>query len=88
MYPHGRDGHALVDGLVAEVRRRPAITVLTGAEVVSKAGTFGNYRVGVRVGDPGSAAIEVAVGSIIIGDRLRLPTRPRPASSASVSTAS
>ncbi len=65
MYPHGRDGHALVEGLVAEVRRRPAITVLTGAEVVSKAGTFGNYRVGIRVGDPGSAAIEVAVGSII-----------------------
>jgi heterodisulfide reductase subunit A len=65
MYPHGRDGRTLIDGLVAEIRRRPAITVLTGAEVVGKSGTFGNYRVAIRIGEPGSASIEVAVGSII-----------------------
>ncbi len=50
---------------MAEIGKRPAITVLTGAEVVGKAGSFGNYRVSVRIGDPGSAAIEVAVGTII-----------------------
>lgn len=66
MYPHNRDGSALVESLVAEARRRPSITVLTGAEVVAKAGSFGNYRVSVRIGDPGSAAIEVAVGSIVV----------------------
>ena len=66
MYPHNRDGAAMVDSLVAEVKRRPSITVLTGAEVVGKAGSFGNYRVSVRIGDPGSAAIEVAVGSIVV----------------------
>jgi heterodisulfide reductase subunit A2 len=66
MYPHGKRGSELVESLVAEVRRRPAITVLTGAEVVAKAGSFGNYRVSVRVGDPGAAAIEVAVGSIVV----------------------
>jgi heterodisulfide reductase subunit A len=66
MYPHGRIGRDLVESLVAEVRRRPAITVLTGAEVVGKTGSFGDYRVSVRVGDPGSAAIEVAVGSIVV----------------------
>jgi len=66
MYPHDRDGRALIETLVAEVKRRPAITVLTGAEVVGKAGGFGNYRVSVRIGDPGSAAIEVAVGSIVV----------------------
>ncbi len=65
MYPHGRDGRELIDHLVAEIGKRPAITVLTGAEVVGKAGSFGNYRVSIRIGDPGSAAIEVAVGSII-----------------------
>ncbi len=65
MYPHGREGRELIAELVAEVRKRPTITVLTGAEVVGKAGSFGNYRVSVRVGDPGSAAIEVAVGTII-----------------------
>jgi heterodisulfide reductase subunit A len=66
MYPHDRVGRELVETLVAEVKRRPAITVLTGAEVVGKAGSFGNYRVSVRIGDPGSAAIEVAVGSIVV----------------------
>ncbi len=66
MFPHDRVGTDLIDGLVAAVRRRPSITVLTGAEVVGKAGSFGNYRMSVRVGDPGSAAIEVAVGSIVV----------------------
>ena len=66
MYPHGRDGATLIAGLVAEVKRRPAITVLTGAEVVGKAGSFGNYRVSVRVGGEGAGTIEVAVGSIIV----------------------
>ncbi|MEI7744499.1 MAG: FAD-dependent oxidoreductase, partial [Chloroflexota bacterium] len=66
MFPHDKDGRALIEGLVAEVKRRPAITVLTGAEVVGKAGSFGNYRVSVRVGGEGAGAIEVAVGSIIV----------------------
>jgi heterodisulfide reductase subunit A2 len=66
MYPHGRDGRELIETLVAEVRKRPAITVLTGAEVVGKAGSFGNYVVSVRIGGEGSAALEVAVGSIVV----------------------
>jgi len=66
MYPHNRNGRELIDGLIAEVKRRPAITVLTGAEVVAKAGSFGNYRMSVRIGDPGSAAIEIAVGSVVV----------------------
>ncbi len=66
MFPHDRKGSELIDGLVAEVRRRPAITVLTGAELVGKAGSFGNYRVTVRIGGEGSGTIEVAVGSIVV----------------------
>ena len=66
MYPHGKNGRELVAGLVAEVKRRPAITVLTGAEVVARSGSFGNYIVDVRIGDPGSASISVLVGSIIV----------------------
>jgi heterodisulfide reductase subunit A len=66
MYPHARVGRELIATLVAEVKRRPAITVLTGAEVVGKAGSFGNYRVSVRIGDPGAATLEVAVGSIVV----------------------
>ena len=66
MFPHQKNGHELIATLVAEVKRRPAITVLTGAEVVAKSGSFGNYRVSVRIGDEGSGAIEVAVGSIVV----------------------
>jgi heterodisulfide reductase subunit A2 len=66
MYPHGKDGRTLIENLVAEVKRRPAITVLTGAEVIGKSGSFGNYHVSVRVGGEGAGAIDVAVGSIIV----------------------
>ena len=65
MYPHGKRGSELIETLIAEVRKRPAITVLTGAEVVGKAGSFGNYRVSVRVGGEGAGTIEVAVGTIV-----------------------
>ncbi len=66
MYPHARNGRDLIDSLVAEVKRRPRITVLTGAEVVGKSGSFGNYVVQVRIGDPGAEAISVLVGSIVV----------------------
>ena len=66
MYPHDRKGTELIDGLVAEVRKRPAITVLTGAELVGKSGSFGNYRVSLRIGGEGAGTIEVAVGSIVV----------------------
>lgn len=66
MFPHDRKGSELVANLVAEVRRRSAITVLTGAEMVGKAGSFGNYRVNLRIGGEGSGTIEVAVGSIVV----------------------
>jgi heterodisulfide reductase subunit A len=66
MYPHGRKGSELIEQLIAQVKARPAITVLTGAEVVGKAGSFGNYRMTVRVGDPGSGTIEIAVGTVVV----------------------
>ena len=43
-----------MEHLLAAIRERPAITVLTGAEMVAKAGSFGNYRVTVRVGGEGA----------------------------------
>jgi heterodisulfide reductase subunit A2 len=54
MYPNGKNGHELVARLVEQVRARPDVTVLTNAEVVGKSGSFGNYRVAIRVqGDTG-----------------------------------
>jgi len=66
MYPHDRRGSELVERLVAEVRRRPAITVLTGTELVGKSGSFGNYRVSLRIGGERAGTIEVAVGTIVV----------------------
>ena len=66
MFPHDRSGRELGERLVADVRSREAITVLTGTELVGKAGSFGNYHVTLRVGGEGAGTIEVAVGSIVV----------------------
>ena len=66
MFPHNKRGSDLIATLEAEVRRRPMITVLTGAEVVGKSGSFGNYVASIRVGGPEAGAISVAVGSIVV----------------------
>jgi heterodisulfide reductase subunit A2 len=65
MFPNGKVGRELVARLVEQVRARPDVTVLTNAEVVGKSGSFGNYRVRIRVqGD--TETIEVEVGSIVV----------------------
>jgi heterodisulfide reductase subunit A len=66
MYPSGRTGGDLVAELEAELRRRPSVTVFTDAEVVEKAGSFGNFRVGLRVGRGASERLTVEVGSIVV----------------------
>jgi heterodisulfide reductase subunit A2 len=68
MYPHDRRGDALAAELEQAVRARSDITVLTHAEVVAKAGSFGNYRVDIAVtGDGGRPEnVQVEVGSIIV----------------------
>ncbi|HEY5520265.1 MAG TPA: CoB--CoM heterodisulfide reductase iron-sulfur subunit A family protein [Candidatus Limnocylindrales bacterium] len=66
MYPHERDGRQLAAEMIDQIARRPQITVFTGAEVLSKAGSFGNYQVGLRVGGPSSETLTVEVGSIIV----------------------
>jgi heterodisulfide reductase subunit A len=66
MYPHERNGGELISSLIAEVKKRPSIKVFGGAEMVSKAGSFGNYQVGVRVASDPPQTISVEVGSIIV----------------------
>jgi heterodisulfide reductase subunit A len=66
MYPHERDGGELIARLTTEIKQRPAIKVFTGAEVVSKGGSFGNYEVGIRVSADPPETIAVVVGSIIV----------------------
>ena len=67
MFPNGRNGVALIAELEDKVRTHPGITVFTQAELISKAGSFGNYQVtlGVHNGDQ-LETITVDVGSIVI----------------------
>ena len=62
-YPHGADGGALVLRLDREIRRREAITVLTGAELVAKSGTYGDYQVTIHTE---AEPITFSVGQIIV----------------------
>jgi heterodisulfide reductase subunit A len=66
MYPHERNGGELIAKLVDDIKKRPAIKVFTGAEVVSKAGSFGNHEVGIRVSADPPETISVVVGSIVV----------------------
>jgi heterodisulfide reductase subunit A len=63
MFPHGRVGADLVARLRDDIGRRPAVTVLTGAELVAKSGTYGNYHVVVAVG---GERRELAVGQVVV----------------------
>ena len=62
-YPPGAAGGALVLRLDREIRRREAITVLTGAELVAKSGTYGDYQVTIRTE---AEPITFSVGQIIV----------------------
>jgi len=66
MFPHERDGRGLIAHMVEEIKKRPAINVFAGAEVISKAGSFGNYEVAIRVGGDELQTIKVQVGSIVV----------------------
>jgi heterodisulfide reductase subunit A len=64
MYPHGKNGKALVGGLIERIRKHPGITVFTNAEVVGKSGSFGNYEVAIRV----SSATPTGAGTTPLAD--------------------
>jgi heterodisulfide reductase subunit A len=66
MYPHNRDGRELIAHLKEQIKARPNITVFTNAEVVGKAGSFGNYQATVRINRDPAETIQVNVGSIIV----------------------
>jgi len=65
MFPHDKNGDELIAELLEEVRRRDNIVLFTNAELVRKAGSFGNYEVDIAVGNE-PEAIRLEVGSIIV----------------------
>jgi heterodisulfide reductase subunit A len=65
MFPDEHSGRDQINFLMAEVAKRPSITVLTNAELISKSGSFGNYIAEVRV--QGQAElVTTEVGTIIV----------------------
>jgi heterodisulfide reductase subunit A len=66
IFPHDRNGRELIASLVAEVKKRPSINVFTEAEIVAKSGSFGNYRVDVRMSGDQLQTIPLEIGSIIV----------------------
>ena len=66
MYPHGKNGQELITRLKGKLRERSDITIFTGAEVVGKSGSFGNYEVEIRVDGERPEIIRVEVGSIVV----------------------
>ncbi|AGL00345.1 CoB--CoM heterodisulfide reductase iron-sulfur subunit A family protein [Desulfoscipio gibsoniae] len=69
MYPHGKNGRKLIAQLTEEIKQRKNITLFTGAELVGKSGSIGNFNVKIRVGGKGGQSqedITTQVGSIIV----------------------
>ena len=65
MFPNERTGREQIDFLVAQVAKRPSITVLTDAELVSKSGSFGNYVAEVKVHGQ-DEVFKAEVGTIVV----------------------
>lgn len=69
MYPHGKNGRQLIARLNEEIKQRENITLFTGAELVEKSGSIGNFNIKIRVGGnsgQGQEIITARVGSIIV----------------------
>ncbi|MBE3585442.1 MAG: CoB--CoM heterodisulfide reductase iron-sulfur subunit A family protein [Thermoanaerobacter sp.] len=66
MYPHGKRGRELINQLIEEMRKRENITLFTGAGLVEKSGSIGNFQVRIRVREPVESEIGVQVGAIIV----------------------
>ena len=65
MYPNDRSGRDQVAELVAAVADRPAISVFTDAELISKQGSFGDYAAEIRV-HGAAEPVRVQVGTFIV----------------------
>lgn len=69
MYPHGKNGQKIIGQLVDEVKKRKNITLFTGAELVGKAGSIGNFTAKIQIKGKKVETvetIEARVGSIIV----------------------
>ena len=67
VYPYGRTGPEVADGLIKKLRGREDVTVFTNAEVVSYKGYLGQFEAKVRVAGSGREEnVEVKVASVVV----------------------
>ena len=64
LFPNDREGSEIVDSLLRKILERENITLFTGAEVVEKGGSVGNFSVKVSVG--GGETVALQVGAIVV----------------------
>ncbi len=63
-FPKNQPGSELVDSLLQEIRKRETITLYTGAEVIERSGSAGNFSVKVRLSS--GDTLTVAAGAVIV----------------------
>jgi len=72
MFPAGKEGSALIAGLLAEVKQRANITLFLNAELIEKSGHIGEFELAIRIKAPPAAAtrpeetIRIQVGAIMV----------------------
>ena len=49
LFPENDRGEELISGLYAEIKKRPNITLFTGAELIEKTGGVGNFNIKIRI---------------------------------------
>ena len=64
MFPHNRLGVEIINKLKEQISQNEKITVFTGAELVEKKGSVGNFTVKIKVQD--KDFIQVEAGAIIV----------------------
>jgi len=63
LFPRDRTGAEIADSLLEEIRRRDNIVLYTGAEVVEKKGSVGDFLVKVKAG---GQVLSLRVGAIVV----------------------
>jgi heterodisulfide reductase subunit A len=64
MYPNDRNGKEIIETLLAKVNERENVTLYTGAELVEKSGSVGNFSVKVKLSNNDSVSLNV--GAIVV----------------------
>ncbi|MGP8072474.1 MAG: CoB--CoM heterodisulfide reductase iron-sulfur subunit A family protein [Thermoplasmata archaeon] len=64
LFPNDKNGRALIDGLLEEVRRRENVVLYLSTELVEKEGRVGEFRVRLRTATGDSIAL--TVGAIVV----------------------